>query len=339
MQKTLSLWYYAIPGISLCLGITLICYALHGWGQQILEDFTPDVLVLAILIGAILRSSQLFNFDPFEKGISFSARFLLEVAVMLFGASISVTILAESGFIIISTILVLVVVSIGISYSLSRLFGLSAKLSFLIACGNAICGNSAIVAIASVIKAKSDEVASAIAFTAILGTAAVLLLPASVSLFSFNDHQYGVFAGMTVYAVPQVLAATLPVSISASHSGMVIKLIRVLMLGPLIFCISLLSKQSADGREHVRWRRLVPWFIIGFASMMLLRSLGLIPLFLLAPLEHIAKFLTILSMAALGLGVNLRSLARSGGRVMLAASASLLILGMLAAICCLFFIV
>jgi len=190
----------------------------------------------------------------------------------------------------------------------------------------------------SVIKAKSDEIAPAIAFTALLGVVVVVALSFFMPLLSFSDHQYGVFAGMTVYAVPQVLAATFPVSAAASYSGTLVKLIRVLMLGPLIFIISLTHRDTKNNQSHVSIKRLLPWFIIGFCLLMGLRSAQMIPHSLLNPLEQSTKFLTILSMAALGLGVDVRSLAKSGVRVIAAAAFSLIFLGCGAALFCLFFL-
>jgi len=340
MQKPLFFCCRFAPGIGLCLIITLISHALHDWGQQQLGRFAPDTLVLAILIGTALRSTMKTCLDKgyFDPGIGFSGRFLLELAVMGFGASISMEILVRSGLVIISAVLLLVASSIVISYTLSRWLGLPSNLALLIACGNSICGNSAIAAVACVIKAKSDEIAPAIAFTALLGMVVVVILPFLIPLLALSDHQYGVFAGMTVYAVPQVLAATLPVSVAASHSGMIVKLIRVLMLGPLILVISLFANSGYGEGRQIRWCQLVPWFIIGFALMMALRSAHLIPLSLLEPIEQMARFLTILSMAALGLGVDVRSLAKAGGKVVLAATISLVALGGQAAIFCLFFI-
>jgi len=326
------------PGLGLCLTVTLCAYTLHSSLTPSLKGFTPDTLVLSILIGIIVRSSTFLNFTLFESGIRFTAQFLLELAVMLLGSSISIAILAKSGFLIIGAVMILVFTSIVVSYSIARLLRLSPRLALLIACGNAICGNSAIVAVASVIKAKSDEIAPAIAFTALLGVVVVVVLPFFMPLLSFSDHQYGVFAGMTVYAVPQVLAATLPVSAAASYSGTIVKLIRVLMLGPMIFIISLMIRNRENHQGRVSIKRLLPWFIIGFCLLMGLRSAQMIPYPLLNPLEQSAKFLTILSMAALGLGVDVRSLAKSGIRVITASTISLIFLGCGAALFCLFFL-
>src|SRR6202162_621297 len=113
----------------------------------------------------------------------------------------------------------------------SRAVGLPIRLSILVACGNSICGNSAIAAVAPVIGADSDDIASSISFTAVLGVVVVLGLPLLVPILQLSLTQYGVLAGLTVYAVPQVLAATLPIGELSNQVGTVVKLVRVLMLG------------------------------------------------------------------------------------------------------------
>ena len=136
-----------------------------------------EALVIAILLGMAVRTA----WNPSERwqaGIVFSAKQLLEVAVMLLGASISFAAIAASGMLLLATVMFTVAVTLGASFGLSRLLGLPTKLSILIACGNSICAaNSAIAAVAPVIGADGDDIASSISFTAILGVLMVLGLP------------------------------------------------------------------------------------------------------------------------------------------------------------------
>ncbi|WP_238179756.1 putative sulfate exporter family transporter, partial [Methylobacterium dankookense] len=170
-------------------------------------------------------------------------------------------------------------------------------------------------------------------FTAVLGVLMVLGLPLFVPLAGFNEHQYGVLAGLTVYAVPQVLAATVPISLLATQVGTLVKLVRVLMLGPVVVALSLLAPrlpaEGATGKaapSRLGFFKLVPWFILGFLALATARSLGLVPDASVAPISKLAGFLTVVSMAALGLGVDVRVLARVGARVTLAVTGSLLVL-------------
>ena len=224
----------------------------------------------------------------------------------------------------IAAIVLVVCTSLFLSFHIGRLLGLSKHLAMLVACGNSICGNSAIAATAPVISAKSDDVAASIAFTAVLGVLFVFALPLVHVGLGLSAAQYGIFSGLTVYAVPQVLAATAPAGPLAVQVGTLVKLIRVLMLGPVIFALALMGGRKREVRLPVT--QMVPWFIVGFVATMAARSFGMIPEIALEPMRTISSFLTILAMAALGLSVDIRSVMHVGGRVMAAALLSLLVL-------------
>lgn len=314
------------PGIALCAAIALAAMGL----QRLEEHWTGrpwlEALVIAILLGTMMRT--LWTPDARRApGIAFSAKTLLEIAVMLLGASISFQAVLDAGAALIVGIAAVVAVGICASYALCRWLGLPKRMAVLVACGNSICGNSAIAAVAPVIGAKPGDVASSIAFTAVLGVIVVLTLPLLVPLLGLSHTQYGVLAGLTVYAVPQVLAATVPVGLVSTQLGTLVKLVRVLMLGPVVVLLSVLVGRGASApKPGLSLGRLVPWFIAGFLGLALLRSLGAIPDIVLQAVMPAATLLTVISMAALGLGVDLKALGQVGGRVTLAVTLSLLVL-------------
>ena len=145
-------------------------------------------------------------------------------------------------------------------------------------------------------------------------------------MLRLSETQYGVLAGLTVYAVPQVLAATAPISLVAVQVGTLVKLVRVLMLGPVVLTLSLARRIfAASGQPRARpnvWR-LVPWFIVGFLALAGSRSAGVVPDAALAPVSLVSGGLTVVAMAALGLGVDLRVIGRVGPRVPSAVGVSL----------------
>ena len=300
----------------------------HFLGEPYLES-----LVLAILLGVAIRTV----WTPSPKwipGIAFGARYVLECAIVMLGALVSAATILSLGSGLILGIALVVLVTIGASYLICRVLGLTHRLSILIACGNSICGNSAIAAIAPVIGAENDEIASSISFTAVLGVVVVLGLPLLVPILDLSLTQYGVLAGLTVYAVPQVVAATLPVGALSNQVGTLIKLVRVLMLGPVVLGFSLSSslwRRPGDNRPSRMppLRDMVPWFIAGFVCLVVVRSLGLIPHTVLPAVTRTATLLTSIAMAGLGLGVELRAIARTGLRVTLAVTASLIVLGVM----------
>jgi uncharacterized integral membrane protein (TIGR00698 family) len=268
---------------------------------------------------------------------------MLEVAVVLLGATVSFGTLLAVGPALLIGIVGVVLVAVFASYAIGRALELTPRMALLVACGNSICGNSAIVAIAPVIGAKADEVASSIAFTAVLGIVVVLGLPLLVPLLQLSEVQYGTLAGLTVYAVPQVLAATVPIGAVSNQVGTVVKLVRVLMLGPLVLALSLwLSFRWRKGQQDLgsipgqesrasgpSIGNVLPWFIVGFLGAATLRSLGFVPIAASGPLIATANVLTVISMAGLGFGVDVRAVAGSSGRVAAAVTLSIILLGLI----------
>ncbi len=330
-----------LPGVALCGIVTAAAFALERGEQQLFGRAWLEALVLAILIGTAVRSLWTPG-ARWHGGIDFSAKTLLEIAVALLGASISFRTLAAIGPGLLVGIAGVVALAIAASFGLCRLFGLPRRMAVLVACGNAICGNSAIAAVAPVIGADGEDVAASIAFTAVLGVLVVLGLPLLIPIAHVSMTQFGILAGLTVYAVPQVIAATAPVGLAAVQIGTLVKLVRVLMLGPVVLVLSLLAHRLHEGSRtpapvvkagdrpkpgHLALHKLVPWFILAFLGLATLHTLNLIPGAALAPTAWVANVLTILSMAALGLGVDIRVVSRAGGRVTAAVCASLLLLG------------
>jgi len=211
----------AVPliwGIGLCAAVTLVAVGIQAVEERVVGHPYVEAIVIAILLGIAIRA--IWQLDRrWLMGVAFTAKQLLEVAVALLGASLTFSAIAASGFALLGAIVMVVIVALAASFGISRLLGLPTRLSILIACGNSICGNSAIAAVAPVIGASSDDIISSISFTAVLGVLVVLGLPLLIPLLHLSETQYGILAGMTVYAVPQVLAATAPISSSSTESA------------------------------------------------------------------------------------------------------------------------
>ena len=322
-----------LPGVLLCVFVSAVALALERAETALFGRAWVEALVLAILAGTVLRSA----WSPsarWQPGIDFSAKFLLEVAVVLLGLSLSAQAVAAAGPGLLAGIVGVVFVSLVATYALGRAAGLPKRMAVLVASGNSICGNSAIAAVAPVIGAKASDVASAIAFTAVLSVAVVLILPFMAIPLGLGAGDFGIVAGLTVYAVPQVLAATAPLGAVAMQVGTMVKLIRVLMLGPLVLFLSMIAARRGGSANRPSafppLRRLVPWFIVGFLLLAMLRSLGWIPELLLRPAAVTSSMLMVVSMAALGLGVDVRAVAAAGRRVSLVVTLSLLLLAAMA---------
>lgn len=313
-----------LPGLSITCLIAAVSWGLAALETRWFGHSVIEGLVLAMLLGVAVRTARAPG-PLADPGIRFAAREILELAVCLMGLSVDLPLLLAAGPALAIGIVLLVVVGLALSYGLGRMLGLPHKLAVLVACGNAICGNSAIAAVAPVIGAEAEDVGSAIAFTAILGVAVVLGLPLLLEPLGLSFYQYGVLAGLTVYAVPQVLAAAFPVSALSGQVGTLVKLVRVLMLGPVVLFFALRNRNAPsatkDGAGAVRsWSprsitRFVPWFIIGFLVLAAVRSFGVVPDRAVQFARTTSSLLTLVAMAALGLGCDLRAIMRAGAAI------------------------
>ena len=313
------------PGLGLVLSIALLAYAVQFAEVRLIGHSMIEALVVALLVGVLWRNTVGLSARNIP-GVRFAGKQMLELAIVLLGASLDLSLVSAAGPSLIAAAILTVALGLTFSFGIGRLIGLNRRLATLIAVGNSICGNSAIAAVAPVIGADSDDIASSIALTAVLGVAMVLCLPALIGALHLGLYQYGVLAGLTVYAVPQVMAATFPLGVLSVQVGTLVKLLRVLLLGPVILLLVMFGRNRLDAPPRLYWFRIVPWFIGGFMLMAGLRSEGIIPSVAVDSLRQISLALTVVAMAALGLEANLHAIRKVGIRVMITVSISLLAL-------------
>lgn len=267
-----------------------------------------DAAPIAILLGSAFRAAA-GSRPALTPGVEYLAKPVLEFAIVLMGATISITTLRMATLELALLTIGVVSATFTLTYGAGRLMRLPRDACLLIACGNSICGNSAIVAAAPVIGARPPVVAATIAVTATIGVLLIVLLPFASALAGFGDREYGILAGLTVYAVPQVLAATLNAGAVSAQLAVLIKMFRVSLLAPTLLLLSLASSRAKPKQKQLSG--IVPWFLYGFLILMALRALGFIPDQIAAPAKSISTVLTVVAMSALGLSVDVRHLIRS----------------------------
>ena len=266
-------------------------------------------------------------------GIIFSQKKILNIAIVLLGYQMSyASISTISNYtLLLIGLLPLIILITGIVIGKKML--LPPSTSRLIAIGTAICGSSAIAAAAPVIQAKQKDIAISIACVNLLGLLAVFALPLIGSHFKLSDQQFGVWSGISIQAVPQVIATGLSYSANAGNIATLIKLVRVCLLGPFLIVLRILTPQM-NTTNKTAWYQLMPPFVIGFFIMMILRSVF--------QLDHIkidhhsisivqvsaitSHFLMAMALAAVGLKTHLTQLRRTGGRTFYHATSLFLLL-------------
>ena len=308
MNKYLSAPF--IKGILLTLGIAIVAKYISTFpffsimGQ----------LVIAIIIGMIWRAT----FDvpnEWHTGISFSSKKLLRLGIILLGMRLNLADIYNAGVSVFLIALINLVFALFVVYGLSKLFKVEKKLGLLTACGTAICGAAAVVAIAPQIKANEKETAVGAAIVALLGTVFTLAYTLLYTVLGLTPTEYGIFAGGTLHEIAHVIAAAAPGGDEAVDIAIIIKLTRVALLVPVAILIGIWYRRSEKGQEKEPFSlSIIPWFIVGFLAMSAFNSLGIVPESVAQNVVNIAYILIAMAMAGLGLNVEIKTFKKLGGK-------------------------
>lgn len=296
------------PGLGLATAIAAVATLLH---ETLLKVFSP--LILAVAIGIAVRNLA----GPIricEAGQSFVLRRLLRLAIILLGFQVSAPQILSLGAGGIVIVLIATPATFVVIRLLGRWAGLDPGLSTLLASGTSICGASAIVATNSVVRAPEEDVAYAIACVTLYGTIAMFLYPLLAPLAGLTGVAYGLWAGGSIHEVGQAVAAAFQGGEAAGHAGLVAKLLRVALLAPLVMALALRGRGS--GRNAP-----IPWYLLGFAAVIVLNSLVVIPDDIRRAIGVVTTFMMTMALASMGLVTNLRALLRRGGAPMAVAGA------------------
>ncbi len=312
-----------LPGtlLSLVLGIAALGASRAPW----LEAHGIGTLTLAILLGMLIGNTFYRHIAPFcADGVSFARQWILRLGIILFGFHLTLQDIARVGvggvlvdaLVICSTFALAWVVG-------TRVFKLERNTTILIGVGSSICGAAAIMAAEPVVRGRSEQVTIAVSTVLIFGTLATLLYPAIFLLnqklgwIPSSDSGFGIYIGSTVHEVAQVVAAAHSVSEHAADTAVIVKMVRVMMLAPFLFLLSIhLGKRghlSSEGGSHKTFPA-IPWFAIWFFLTMLFHSYVEIPKSTIHALLDIDTLMLAMAMAALGLATHVSSISRAGFR-------------------------
>ncbi len=271
-------------------------------------NFSP--LIISILLGVLIGNLVKFP-ETFKPGIIFSLKKILRLAIIFLGFRLTFQNVAEVGLegLVVDTIMLISTFLIGVWVS-RKIFGLDNEMSYLIASGSSICGASAVLATAPVVKAEMHHAAMAVATVTIFGTTAMFIYPIVYKaglLLDFNDLTYGIWTGATVHEVAQVVAAGFAISVDAGNTATIAKLTRVMMLAPLLIVLSVyLAKKHSTHGAGVTLRDIpIPWFVFGFIAMVGVNSLNVIPSNTVHYINVVDTFLLTVAMGAMGIETNI----------------------------------
>lgn len=310
-----------LPGLALAVGVALVATAL---GRLVPVVGGPvSGIVLGVLVAVAVRPG-----DRTRPGVAFAARGVLQAAVVLLGAQLSLGQVLRVGAGSLPVMLVTLAVCLAAAYWLGRRLGVVRDLRTLIGVGTGVCGASAIAAVTPVIGAAEAEVAYAVSTIFVFNIAAVLTFPALGHLLGLGQHAFGLFAGTAVNDMSSVVAAATTYGGPAADYAVVVKLARTLLIIPVCLGLAALARRrvrTADaaagaapadpGRSlpgPVRVGRLVPWFLVGFLVLAAANTAGLVPAAAHGPLGSLAGFLITVALSAIGLSTEPAGLRRTG---------------------------
>ena len=310
-------------GILICL-----CIAIPSW---FLGKRFPIIggAVIAILAGMII-TLLIKNKSPFEAGIKFTSKKILQWAVILLGFGLNLNVILQTGKQSLPIILSTISTALVIAYILHKALHIPRKISTLVGVGSSICGGSAIAATAPVIDADDEEVAQAISVIFFFNVLAALLFPTLGKFLGFSTisgEAFGIFAGTAVNDTSSETAAASTwdnmwnLGSATLDTAVTVKLTRTLAIIPITLVLAFIRtrREKGNGSEEkkVSIKQIFPMFILYFIAASVITTIAAsagIDSSVFAPIKELSKFFIVLAMAAIGLNTNIVKLIRTGGK-------------------------
>lgn len=286
------------------------------WGPVSRWGVSPLIvgIVLGVAWGNGVRWRQLAQWRP---GIVFSSKTVLRLAVVLFGFRVTVQDIATVGAEGVAAALVMLLTTFALGAGLGiRVFRLSVPLALMIAAGSAVCGAAAVLATEPVVRGQPHEGSVAVGTVVIFGTLGMVLYPLAFAggALGFDAATYGLFAGASLHEVAHVVAAGGAVSAAAANTAVIVKMVRVMLLAPLLAGLGLLlARRGGTGRGQ-QAKGAFPWFALGFLVCVGINSLQVVPAAVVAAINQLDLFALTMAMCALGLETSLDKVRTVGVR-------------------------
>ena len=302
------MWQYKkiIPGLILTTIIALISIILSNY-------ITIGTISISIIIGILIKNLFLKENHILSDGISFSEKNILSFAIILLGSQLNLNSILLNYKIIILIILLIIITITG-TYYIGKKIGLSKNISILIAIGNGICGSAAIAGLSKILNSKKEDIGISITTINMLGTISIFIIPFFlINIFPiYNNEQMGFIIGTTIQAFGQVTATGFIINENVGEFSIIIKMLRILMLGPILIIINyIFNKKNNETNTKTK----IPFFIIGFLLISIISSLNIIPNQIIENMKLTSKLLLAIAMAGIGLKISLKNLFNQGLKI------------------------
>lgn len=302
-----------ILGVGICFAVA----ALSIFLEKLIPGELLGASIIALFMGTMIN--RFFHPKWIQQALKFASKKILKVAIILLGASLSVSTIMSVGKMTFFVMIFTFAMCFGGGYFVRKIFGLNWKLSNLISAGTGICGGSAIAAIAPVIDADDKDVAFAMSSTFLFDMLMIALYPLMGKALGMTDIAYGIWAGTSVNDTASVVASGYAFSEIAGDFATMVKLTRTIAIIPTVLVFAWISTRmkqkelkAANNGKKVNIVKIIPWFIGGFLLLAIINSIGFLPIAVSGFLKQASKFLMVTALAAIGLGTSITDFKKAG---------------------------
>ncbi len=333
-----------VPGIILAFVLYSLSQGFNNIiGIELLEYKKSPIstAMIAILLGIFFGNFFKIRVS-FQKGLDFTRDYLLKLGIICLGIQLKPFEFLDFGKIAIPLILICIISVLIVIKLLIKKLKIPTRMAYLISIGSTVCGTTAIMATAPVIKANKSEVSYAIANITLFGILSMLLYPYFANFyFEGNSLFAGLFLGTAIHETSQVAAAGLIYdqqfnSPETLNIATVTKLIRNTSLIIMIPLFAFLYNRGHANKKNYSILNIFPYFVLGFVGMIILRNAG-DQIFLIDNtsnwneminfIKTCSKIFLAMAMAAIGLSTNLKDIRNMGHKPFVVGFVSMLTVG------------
>jgi uncharacterized integral membrane protein (TIGR00698 family) len=339
-----------LPGIALAFVLYTLSQGLNNIIGIELLGYTKSPIstaMIAILMGITL--GNIFQMrESFLLGIDFTQKYILKLGIICLGIQLKPFEFLKFGSVAIPLIIVCIISVLIVVKLLIKKLKISTRMAYLISIGSTVCGTTAIMATAPIIKANKGEVAYAIANMTVFGIISMLIYPYFANIYFNGDPLFvGLFLGTAIHETSQVAAAGLIYdqqfnSPETLNIATVTKLIRNTFLVIMIPLFAYLYNRGKTKAKSYSLLDIFPYFVLGFIGMIIFRNIG-DQIFLTQDFQEIwqksilsikdsAKIFLSMAMAAVGLSTNLKDLKLMGYKPFIVGFTAMITVGLVSII-------
>ena len=335
-----------LPGIVLAFVLYTLSQGFNNIiGIEILGyDKSPiSTAMISILLGIFFGNFFSIR-ESFQKGLDFSRDYILKLGIICLGIQLKPFEFLDFGKIAIPLIIICIISILIVIKLLIKKLKIPTRMAYLISIGSTVCGTTAIMATAPVIKANKNEVSYAIANITLFGILSMLIYPYFANFyFEGNSLFIGLFLGTSIHETSQVAAAGLIYdqqfnSPETLNIATVTKLIRNTFLIIMIPLFAFLYNRGQRKEKNYSILNIFPYFVLGFIGMIILRNIG-DQIFAtynedswIKTIEFIqisSKIFLTMAMAAIGLSTNLKDIRNMGYKPFIVGFVAMLTVGII----------